>query len=165
MPIKSRRISPVLANVYLNFVLDLWFEKKVRRSGANGREHLQIVKRQRLRWQSHYDAHLYAQTNISAAGIRADRCRGSNQRTSSGDSFYPSKLSVAHRTERPEYDAVAVSQATWPAGCKPCGESRTEETPPEDVRRSSEEDQRGSEEAVGGSKGEGVTTHPRRRRP
>jgi hypothetical protein len=107
----------------------------------------------------------YAQTSISAPGIRSDRCGGSNQGTSGGDGFYPSELSGAHRIERREHDAVAVSQATWPAGCKLCGESRTEETPPEDVRRSSEEDQRGSEEAVGGSKGEGVTTHPRRRRP
>ena len=115
---------------------------------------------ERLRWQSNcgYDPRLYAQTNISAPGIRSDRCRGSNQRTSGGDSFHPSGFSGARCPGRREYDAVAVSQATWPAGCKPCGESPlTEETPPEDVRRGSEENQRGSEEAVGGSEGEEVT--------
>jgi hypothetical protein len=122
-------------------------------------EHSRVVERQRLRWQSNcgYDPRLYA-TNISAPGIRSHWCRGSNQRTSSGDSFHPSGISSAHRAGRREYDAVVVSQATWPAGCKPCGESRwTEETPPENVRCGSEEDQRGSEEAVGGSEGEGVT--------
>ncbi|MGL9726579.1 MAG: group II intron reverse transcriptase/maturase, partial [Wolbachia sp.] len=38
---QGRIVSPVLANIYLHYVLDLWFEKKVK---LKSRGHMELIR-------------------------------------------------------------------------------------------------------------------------